>query len=170
MRSTAPAAMLFTVLAAGIAVAAPEGLLDKAKRDNVALVPKGDPEMMAAMRKARATLRDFLAVARAPRASMSGFAVKVAVREDDTENEYFWISPFQEQAGRFTGRIDNTPRWVKSVKLGQTITFSEGEIVDWLYVDGGKMKGNYTVCALLKREPPSEADAFKRRFGLDCDL
>lgn len=57
----------------------------------------------------------------------------------------------------------------KYERPGQSFDFSEGEIVDWLYMDGAKMKGNYTACALLKREP-GQAAAFKARFGLDCDL
>lgn len=31
------------------------------------------------------------------------------------------------------------------------------------------MKGNYTACALLKRETKANAEAFKREYGLDCD-
>ena len=76
---------------------------------------------------------------------------------------------FQSKDGSFTGRINNTPRLVKTVTFGESFTFSEGEIVDWLYLDAGKMKGNYTACALLKREPGQVA-AFKKKFGLECDL
>jgi uncharacterized protein YegJ (DUF2314 family) len=93
----------------------------------------------------------------------------VAVR-DKGRVEYFWVTPFNQQGARFSGRIDNTPRSVTSVKLGQMLVFSEPEIVDWLYVDEGKMKGSYTACALLKREPKDQIEAVKRRFGLDCDL
>jgi uncharacterized protein YegJ (DUF2314 family) len=59
---------------------------------------------------------------------------------------------------------------VHSVKMGQTISFGQNEIVDWMYLDGGKMKGNYTACALLKSASRSEVEEFKRRFGLNCDL
>jgi uncharacterized protein YegJ (DUF2314 family) len=145
-----------------------ESVLDRARRDQIVMVPDDDPEMIAAMAKARATLGDFLALARAPQVSMSGFAVKVAVR-DGGNTEYFWITPFKEKDGGFTGMINNTPRTVKSVKFGQALAFSEKEIVDWLYVDGGKMKGNYTACVLLKRERKADADAAKARFGLECD-
>ena len=71
--------------------------------------------------------------------------------------------------GRFSGKIDNTPRTVRSVAAGQIIEFSEGEITDWMYMDGGKMKGNYSACALLQREPKDQQDAVKNRFGLNCD-
>jgi uncharacterized protein YegJ (DUF2314 family) len=170
VRSTSRIVALTIVFGANILIGpvAGETVLDRARRDEIVRVPGDDPETTAAMAKARATLQDFLALARAPQASMSGFAVKVAVH-DGGNTEYFWITPFREQDGGFTGVINNTPRSVKSVKFGQALAFSEKEIVDWLYVDGGKMKGNYTVCVLLKHESKADAEAAKARFGLECD-
>jgi hypothetical protein len=31
------------------------------------------------------------------------------------------------------------------------------------------MFGNFTACALLKHVPPSEVEAFKREYELNCD-
>ena len=39
-----------------------------------------------------------------------------------------------------------------------------------MYREHGKLKGNYTACALLKQEKKRDADAFKRRLGLTCDF
>jgi uncharacterized protein YegJ (DUF2314 family) len=143
-------------------------MLDRAERDELFYVPHDDPQMAAAMRKARATLPEFLALARAAKPPTEGFSVKVAI-PDGSGAEYFWIFPFEEKDGRITGKINNTPRSTRKVKMGQTIEFKQSEIVDWLYFDDGKMKGNYTACALLKREPKQQAEAFKQRFGLECD-
>ena len=160
------------LLAAALAGTGSDGnaqtVLDKAERDELFYVSKNDPHMANAMRKARATLPEFLAVARAPKPPTEGFSVKVAVREGNNA-EYFWIVPFEEKSGRFTGKINNTPRSTRKVRMGQAIEFSESEIVDWMYFDNGKMKGNYTACALLRREPKQQAEAFKQRFGLECD-
>jgi uncharacterized protein YegJ (DUF2314 family) len=171
MRSIAVSIVFTAALAAPIcgSLVMAETFMEKTQRDELSWVPRNDPDMAAAMRKARATLPEFLALSRAPRPSTTGFSVKVAVH-DGSNTEYFWITPFKEQDGRFNGSINNTPRVVKTVKFGQSFDFSEGEIVDWLYVDGGRMKGNYTVCVILKREPKEQAEAAKKRFGLECDL
>ena len=58
--------------------------------------------------------------------------------------------------------------WAKTVKFGQIITFVERQIVDWLYMDNGRMQGNFTLCVLLKREPPDQAKAFMKQYGLSC--
>lgn len=143
-------------------------VIDRAQRDELFLVPNEDPGMAAAMRKARATLKDFLAIAAKPGPAMKGFSVKVPVREGKAA-EYFWITPFEPKDGRFTGRINNTPRTVRNVKAGQTIAFGEEEIADWLYLDNDKMKGNFTACVLIRNAPKDQQDAFKKRYGLDCD-
>lgn len=146
-----------------------ETLVERAKRDAIVMVAKDDAEMAAAMRKARETLPQFLGLVAVPRQTTTGFAVKVAVTEGD-DAEFFWITPFEQRKNVFTGRINNTPRLVKKVRLGQTISFREDEIVDWLYMEDGKMVGNFTVCILLKREPPEQASELIKKLGLRCDL
>jgi uncharacterized protein YegJ (DUF2314 family) len=158
---------LLLILACGTAGA--ETLMERAKRDGIVMVAKGDAAMAAAMRKAREALPTFLKLANAPQRTMRGFAVKVAVVESD-DAEFFWIAPFEQRKNDFAGQINNTPRLVKKVKFGQTITFREDEIVDWMYVDGGKMIGNFTACVLLKREPPEQAAELMKKIGLSCDL
>lgn len=166
-----PGKTLFLLLF-GLLVAAPvaaQTVLEKATRDEIATVADTDPNMAAAMRKAQATLADFLKIAAAPRPGTTGFAVKVAIREGE-HAEYFWMAPFSSNAGQFSGEINNTPRIVHSVKMGQRITFAQSDIVDWLYIEKGMMKGNYTACAMLKSAPKNEAEDFRRAFLLDCDL
>src|SRR5262245_54413028 len=143
-------------------------LMDKARRDDVALVEKDDPDMAAAYRKARETLPEFLALARAPRPTASKLAVKIAVPAGD-DNEYFWVTQFGQHGDMYAGRINNTPRAAKQVTFGQVIEFAEAEIVDWLYMEGGRMHGNFTACALLKREPADQAEAMRKQFGLSCE-
>jgi uncharacterized protein YegJ (DUF2314 family) len=143
-------------------------LMDKARRDDVALVEKNDPDMAAAFRKARETLPEFLALAHAPRPTASKLAVKIAIAAGD-DDEYFWVAQFAPRGDKYGGKINNTPRAAKQVKLGQLVEFSEAEIVDWLYMEGGKMHGNFTACARLKREPPDQLEAMKKQYGLSCD-
>ena len=171
MRRAAVIALLTAALAAGGAGQAhAQTVMDKINRDEVIRLPKDDPDMAAAMRKARETLPQFLALWRAPRASTSHFAVKVGIKDDVGGVEYFWITPFTEKDGRYSGRIDNDPNTVKNVKLGDTVRFGQDEIVDWLYLDGADMKGNYTACELFRREPRREAEAAIKRFRMSCQL
>jgi len=144
-------------------------LVERTRRDEISTVRKDDPDMAAAYRKAKDTLPEFLALARAPRPTITQLAVKIGIPASDDRTEYFWLSPFEPRGGKYAGRINNTPRMAKTVKYGEVIEFSEDEIVDWLYTEDSKMHGNFTACALLKHEPPDQAEALKRDVGLSCD-
>ena len=147
----------------------PDKLQDKLKDDHTFWIPKGDPDMAEAMRQARATLAEFLSLADAPRPKTSLISVKVGIPAKAAA-EYFWISPFTRDNGRFSGKIDNEPNHADNVKLGDTITFDEEQIVDWSYIENGRLKGNYTLCAILKREPREQAEALIAKYGMDCKL
>jgi hypothetical protein len=92
MRAASYVAIVLVAFSLTPATAA-ETAVDRAKEDEIVAVPKGDPDMAAAFRQARETLKTFLDLARTPRSTITSMAVKVAVR-DAGETEYFWISPF----------------------------------------------------------------------------
>ena len=142
-------------------------LMDKARRDDVVTLEKGDPDMAAAFREARKTLPEFLALVRARQTTVTKLAVKIAIPAGD-DDEYFWLTEVGQHGNKYTGRINNTPRSAKQVRFGQVIQFSESEIVDWLYMEGGKMRGNFTACAMLKREPADQVEAMRKQYGLSC--
>ncbi|WP_375463558.1 DUF2314 domain-containing protein [uncultured Methylobacterium sp.] len=63
----------------------------------------------------------------------------------------------------------NTPRFVGNVRKGQRVDFARADIVDWMYVQDGRLKGNFTACVLLAKETDTRArDAFLRKLGMDC--
>jgi uncharacterized protein YegJ (DUF2314 family) len=149
-------------------VASANPVEQKARKDQIFMIKAGDPSMNAARQKARVTLPEFLKVAQSPRCSQRNFAVKVGI-EENSQTEYFWIAPFKLNGDMIIGNINNTPRLVKNVQNKQQITFHINDVSDWMYVENGKMKGNYSACVLLKNEPKEQADAFKKKFGLECE-
>jgi uncharacterized protein YegJ (DUF2314 family) len=163
-------AVLLLCAAALAAQSFGQTLQQKLDRDRTLQIPNGDPDMAAAMRQARAMLPEFLALTDAPRPSTSLFAVKVGIRANEEHVEYFWIGPFTHANGRFSGKIDNEPELAKNVKLGDTITFDEDEIVDWLYLEDRHLRGNFTGCVLFRREPREQAEAVIKKYGMDCKL
>jgi uncharacterized protein YegJ (DUF2314 family) len=140
----------------------------KARKDQIFMVKTGDPDMVAARNKARTTLPEFLKVAKSPGRSQKNFAVKVGIQDGD-QREFFWVAPFRQEGDMIIGNINNTPRIVKNVLNKQQITFHVNDVTDWMYIENGKMKGNYSACVLLKNEPKEHADALKKKFGLTCE-
>jgi uncharacterized protein YegJ (DUF2314 family) len=145
-------------------------MIDKDVRSEIVYVQHGDPTMEAAFQRARAKLPGFLALAKVPLAGMEGFAVKIGI-PDGCDTEYFWIHPFTQVGNQFSGRLNNAPS-SSTIKFrkGDRITFTERDIVDWMYMERGAMRGNYTTRALMKNASQAEKDAFKRQFGIEGDL
>jgi uncharacterized protein YegJ (DUF2314 family) len=131
-----------------------------AARDTVVSVEAADPEMAAAIAKARQGLPEFWAAWEAKAEGNVDFAVKVPLAEGDSV-EHFWITDIQRQDGKVSGRLDNEPKYVKRVKRGDRVAAPEAEIEDWLYFRGGKMVGNETLKPLMKELPPADVERLK---------
>jgi len=130
------------------------------QRDKVVEVADDDPEMVAAIAKARASLPQFWEVFDRHSEGDSDFALKVKIT-DANGTEHFWATDLQRSGGKTTGTINNDPNTVKKVKLGDRIEIPEADVSDWLYMRGGKMYGNYTLKPLFKSMPAAEVEKLK---------
>lgn len=156
-----------TLFAAALAtyslVAAPQ------QRDEgeVVFVGTSDPDMVAAIKQARATLPDFLKLAANPPTGTDGYKLKVMVI-DGAKTEHFWVTPFKALPEGFAGILANDPKVVKNVKAGQVVRFDNSLISDWGYTKDGRQVGSFTVCVLFKKMPTDQADYYRKNHGFDC--
>lgn len=130
-------------------------------KDEVIDVADDDPEMLAAIARARDTLPEFWQVLEKPEHGEFGFALKVKIT-DKKGTEHFWAIEIERHDGKIKGTINNDPDIVTTVKLGDRIEIKESDISDWLYVRDKKMFGNETIRPLLKKMPAQEAERYKK--------
>jgi uncharacterized protein YegJ (DUF2314 family) len=131
-------------------------------RNPIFEVDAKDPEMRAAMMKARAEIEHFITVVQEGQDSMA--SVKVPISEKG-RTEHFWINDLTYQKDEFSGLIDNDPQIVTSVCAGQRVKVNKADISDWLYFNSdGRMVGNYTLRVLLHRMPSEQAQDLKREL------
>jgi uncharacterized protein YegJ (DUF2314 family) len=144
-------------------------VLAQEQRDEneVVLVGTRDPDMIAAIRQARATLDEFLFISANPPSGTDGFKLKVIVK-DGADTEHFWVTPFHQTAEGFEGTLANEPRVVRNVRAGQALRFTRSEISDWGYTKNGRQIGSYTVCVLFTKMPKQQADYYRTNHGFDC--
>jgi uncharacterized protein YegJ (DUF2314 family) len=126
-------------------------------------VPNDDPEMAAAIAKARASLPAFWQALEQPGPGEEGFALKVAVR-DGADVEHFWLIDVARADGKLSGTVNNEPEIVGNVANGERYEFSEADISDWLFQRNGKMVGNETLRPLLKRMPKGDAEYYRALY------
>ena len=130
------------------------------ERDRTVDVQANDPEMTAAIAKARETLPAFWEAFDKRARGENRFALKVRIT-DKRGTEYFWVTGIERRDERIFGTINNDPNIVASVKLGERIEISEVDISDWLYMRDGKMVGNRTVRPLFKKMPKADVERIK---------
>lgn len=135
--------------------------------DKIVMIASDDPDMAAAIAKARASLDDFLALAEAPPPGTERYKLKVMIVDGDA-TEHFWVIPFKRTATGFAGTLANEPEQVHNVVLGQTIEFTRDDISDWGYTRDGHQVGSFTVCVMFKKMSKEDADSVRAQYGFDC--
>ena len=133
------------------------GLVEICEYDALVTLAVNDPLVMKAIHNARETLPQFLALAKHPTPTMDGFSVEIAVL-GKTGVE------FADVRHRFVGQMKDAPQSIVNLKMGDTVAFAKDEIIDWMYLDAGCMKGNYSGRAIVRSAQPKDR---KRRPGLN---
>jgi uncharacterized protein YegJ (DUF2314 family) len=128
---------------------------EKAKPDEVVWVKNADPKMGAAITQARATLPTFRAALASPPAGAENFSVKVGfVMDDSAEREHIWLGDVKLTETQVSDAINNEPVSVSRLKLGQQVTAPLEDVSDWMYVEGGVLRGGFTLRVLLDKMSP----------------
>ena len=127
-------------------------------QDDVHSVDSKDPEMLAAINKARAEFGHFLAALTHPVDGQQSFLVKVGFTEGD-QVEHIWLADLDLSGAKPRGVIANEPE-LKRLDFKQSVEFDPRYISDWMYIDHGKLVGGYTTRLLRQRMSPEERKQF----------
>jgi len=134
-------------------------------RSPVVNVPNSNPEMAAAIAKARATLPMFWASYEAPKTTETGHSLKVRFANPRNDGEHIWMAEVKKLAGgRYSGRFANQPRDLPGKHAGDLVEFTEADISDWMFMRNDKIVGGETIKPLLKSMPKADADALRARM------
>jgi uncharacterized protein YegJ (DUF2314 family) len=147
---------------------------------NVKSIAPGDPAMAKAHEKSERELDGFLEKLRNPPPGTENYSVKlgfadraegVALTTDEmTQNvEYMWVYQIKASGDHFTALLGDTPEYVHNIKPDDRVEFEKSDIFDWLYIENGKMKGNYTACPLLLAGPKEQLEQYREILGIACD-
>jgi len=109
--------------------------------------------MKRAVHQARRTVGVFIQALQHPGAGQHDFEVKKPFRQGDTV-EHLWLSQVSFKGNRFHGYVDNRPRKIKGVKMGDRVSVNPNEISDWAFVENGRLVGGYTIRVLYSTLSP----------------
>lgn len=129
--------------------------VETVSRPDVHSVDPGDPEMNAAMVRARSTVDGFVRHLPALRSGGEFYAIKLPLSENG-ETEHVWINEPEFDGGRFTGYLASVPVSLPSWSYGDKVTVQMDRISDWLAVTDGTLYGGLTLHVLRPRMTEEE--------------
>src|SRR5262245_25201019 len=132
--STCSKCAVAAAFAAALAVlGSPTGNVWAQDRSPVIDVSSGNPEMNAAIAKARGTLPAFWASYDAPKPSETGHSLKARFPKPGSGHEHIWMADVKKIGdGRYSGKFANVPRDLPGKKAGDAAEFKEADISDWM--------------------------------------
>lgn len=138
--------------------------------DPVYHIEDGDAEMNAAIKKARATVDQFIAALRDPARKHCIFSVKKAFSAGGG-NEHIWLVDVSFDGTMFHGIVDNDPEHVPNLKIGDRASVSRTELSDWMIadIDHRRISGAYTFRVLRERMSPAERKEFDEHMDATFD-
>ena len=128
-------------------------------------VDANDNEMNKAIQTAVSTIDQFKTALQSENPNYSYFALKTRFETEDG-GEHIWISNIVLRDDSFYGIVDNLPESTTEVSVGDTIQIVNSNISDWMYVDGQKLRGGYTIRLLRQRMTDAERNQFDQENGL----
>ncbi len=124
-------------------------------------ISSDDPELNAAMEKARASFQEFLTTSQDPDTMGAGFLAKVRVTEGDV-SEDLWINGVRPEEEGYSGIVNESPMKLKDLEAFEEIRFTLNQVSDWQYFAEEKIVGAYTTQVMRSRmseEERAEHDA-----------
>jgi uncharacterized protein YegJ (DUF2314 family) len=124
-----------------------------------------DEELAGIAENARDTLPLFFRHLLRPGEGEDGFRLKYPFRADSDSGfsmEQLWLEDIRFKDGVYYGLVANTPFYISAIKKGDIVSFSAGDITDWMYTDKGKIIGGFSIKYLLEQIPEHERSEEQR--------
>ncbi len=119
---------------------------------------KDDPEMEAAVARARETLPVFWRVFDERSADKgSDYILKAGFPNPQGGEEHMWFDVQARAGDKVTGVLGNEPQSIPGLHDGDLVTVQASQISDWSYVKHGRRYGAFTERVMVNRMSPKDA-------------
>jgi uncharacterized protein YegJ (DUF2314 family) len=113
-----------------------------------------DPDMAAAIAKSQATLKDFLAALQHPKPGQTNFLVRAIFPAEKGKQQILWINSLTFDGEKLHGKADdNTAKQGSGIPKDGAATVELSKVADWMYQEGNKAVGGWTLRVLKKKFP-----------------
>jgi uncharacterized protein YegJ (DUF2314 family) len=144
------------------------------EKSDVYHAPANDPEMDAAMDRARATFkylwRELTWEYRRIIPALEMSAIKAAFGAEGAgpdDVEHMWLGDIEFDGDEISATLINEPHRLTSVQAGDQVTLAPDRIEDWMYVIDGHVHGGFTVQTMRRRMGVAARREHDRAWGHD---
>lgn len=127
-----------------------------------------EARMDAAIAEAKSTLDRFDSALEVRAEGTDGYSIKKGFPYGEDSKEFIWVDVVRAAPGGYVGTIGNKPVHAVDVAMGSTVHVDREDVVDWMYLLDGRLRGGYTIVA-LSFGSPEQAD-YERTLGIDWSL
>ncbi|HEV8607512.1 MAG TPA: DUF2314 domain-containing protein [Tepidisphaeraceae bacterium] len=128
----------------------PMELLSSFSHAPVLSVSQADPRMRQAVAEARKRWPEFVG-AFENRSADQHFSVR-APFGDGQHTEFMWVGVTAIENDIIYGELGNEPLWVRGMSAGETVKVRVGDMNDWMFTEGERMRGGFTIEAIRQAE------------------
>ena len=125
-------------------------------------VDENDQQMDRATVRARKHVDRYIAALQHPAGNQRDFQVKKLFVKDG-KAEHIWLADVKFTGNRFVGTVDNKPMYINDLKIGAKASVNPDEVIDWSYVEDGRLVGGYTIRVLYSELTPEEKADFEKK-------
>ncbi len=84
-------------------------------------------------------------------------AVEVVFHTPSGIDEGIWVGALKRKGKQVSGQLADKPDNMPGYHTGSPVTFDESQIVDWMYLEGGRHYGYFSPRVLVKLHPEEAA-------------
>jgi len=119
-----------------------------------------DAEEAAAMKEARETFDKFVETSMDLDSAGVGYVAYVMVQQDDPKTEeVVMVDSVEPNGDGYKGMVSMDPTSIKDIAMGDEIQFKKGHVVEWRYIDEGKVVGAHHHRVIRSRMSEAELKA-----------
>lgn len=118
-----------------------------------------------AIKEANHSLATFDSALKSANKNFTAFNIKQRFVVDSGKGEHIWISNISLKDAEYFGIVGNVPEDPVGVNYGDTIKIDKRKISDWMYLDGDKLRGGYTIKVVREKMSAEEKKTFDEENG-----
>lgn len=137
------------------------------EREGEPSVIMSSPDKTAgAISEARANLDYFWSASESDNPAYSNFSIKVAIEaESQIEVEHIWVVDLRRKGNLIRGLLANEPYDLPdNLGLGDEVVFTEEDVSDWSFNEGGRAWGHFTSRVLISELPKDQQAEYESHF------